>query len=463
VIELKENALTVIDELTTRLNSGRLITDPDVVDAYRRDHAHLVEPGVPLAVLLADTVEDVSVALAWAYEHGIPVVPRGAGTGLSGGATATDGCLVLSTARMTAIREVSAEDQLAVVEAGVINADVDRAAREVGLMYAPDPSSFEISTIGGNLATNAGGLRCVKYGVTRDSALGLEVVLADGRIIRTGRRTVKGVAGYDLTSLFVGSEGTLGVITSATLRLRPRPATDAITVVGSFPSMRAAAEAVAGIVRLGLGPSLLELIDQNTLRSINEWKNMGLDDDMAAMLLAQADGVDATECAAAMGAQFKAAGAEFVAISSDPEEATQLLDIRRLALPAAERLGRCLVEDVGVPRSKLPEMFERLDQIAAHHHVRVLTVAHAGDGNLHPIFVFDPTADGTVPDNIWAAADEVFRTALDLGGTLTGEHGVGVLKRRWLELELGPDVMDVHRSIKNALDPTGILNPGKGF
>ncbi|HEY8621284.1 MAG TPA: FAD-linked oxidase C-terminal domain-containing protein [Dermatophilaceae bacterium] len=453
----------MIDELTTRLNSGRLITDPDVVDAYRRDHAHLVEPGVPLAVLLADTVEDVSVALAWAYEHGIPVVPRGAGTGLSGGATATDGCLVLSTARMTAIREVSAEDQLAVVEAGVINADVDRAAREVGLMYAPDPSSFEISTIGGNLATNAGGLRCVKYGVTRDSALGLEVVLADGRIIRTGRRTVKGVAGYDLTSLFVGSEGTLGVITSATLRLRPRPATDAITVVGSFPSMRAAAEAVAGIVRLGLGPSLLELIDQNTLRSINEWKNMGLDDDMAAMLLAQADGVDATECAAAMGAQFKAAGAEFVAISSDPEEATQLLDIRRLALPAAERLGRCLVEDVGVPRSKLPEMFERLDQIAAHHHVRVLTVAHAGDGNLHPIFVFDPTADGTVPDNIWAAADEVFRTALDLGGTLTGEHGVGVLKRRWLELELGPDVMDVHRSIKNALDPTGILNPGKGF
>ena len=463
MIELKENALTVIDELATRLNSGRLITDPDVVDAYRRDHAHLVEPGVPLAVLLADTVEDVSVALAWAYEHGIPVVPRGAGTGLSGGATATDGCLVLSTARMTAIREVSAEDQLAVVEAGVINADVDRAAREVGLMYAPDPSSFEISTIGGNLATNAGGLRCVKYGVTRDSALGLEVVLADGRIIRTGRRTVKGVAGYDLTSLFVGSEGTLGVITSATLRLRPRPATDAITVVGSFPSMRAAAEAVAGIVRLGLGPSLLELIDQNTLRSINEWKNMGLDDDMAAMLLAQADGVDATECAAAMGAQFEAAGAELVAISSDPEEATQLLEIRRLALPAAERLGRCLVEDVGVPRSKLPEMFERLDQIAAHHHVRVLTVAHAGDGNLHPIFVFDPTADGTVPDNIWAAADEVFRTALDLGGTLTGEHGVGVLKRRWLELELGPDVMDVHRSIKNALDPTGILNPGKGF
>ena len=463
VLELQENAVTVIDELASRLSGGRLITDPDVVDAYRRDHAHLVEPGAPLAVLLADTVQDVSVALAWAHEHGIPVVPRGAGTGLAGGATAIDGCLVLSTARMTAIREVSAEDQLAVVEAGVITADVDRAAGEVGLMYAPDPSSFEISTIGGNLATNAGGLRCVKYGVTRDSVLGLEVVLADGRIIRTGRRTVKGVAGYDLTSLFIGSEGTLGVITSATLKLRPRPVVEPVTVVGSFPSVRAAAEAVAGIVRQGLGPSLLELIDQNTLRAINEWKNMDLDDDTAAMLIAQADGVDATDSAAALGAQFEAAGADFVAVSTDPAEAAQLLEIRRLALPAAERLGQCLVEDVGVPRSKLPEMFERLEQIAGRHEVRVLTVAHAGDGNLHPIFVFAPTADGSVPDNIWAAADEVFRTALDLGGTLTGEHGVGALKRRWLELELGPDVMDVHRSIKNALDPTGILNPGKGF
>jgi glycolate oxidase len=303
----------------------------------------------------------------------------------------------------------------------------------------------------------------VKYGVTRDSVLGLEVVLADGRIIRTGRRTVKGVAGYDLTNLFIGSEGTLGVITSATLKLRPRPVSEPVTVVGSFRSMRAAAEAVAGIVRQGLGPSLLELIDQNTIRSINEWKNMGLDDDMAAMLLAQADGVDATDCAAAMAGQFEAAGASFVAVSSDPEEGSQLLEIRRLALPAAERLGQCLVEDVGVPRSKLPQMFERLDQIATRHQVRMLTVAHAGDGNLHPILIFDQTDDGSVPDNIWAAADELFRTALDLGGTLTGEHGVGLLKRRWLELELGPDVMDVHRSIKNALDPTGILNPGKGF
>ena len=455
--------MTVIDELASTLSSGQLITDPEVIDAYRRDHAHLVRPGAPLAVLLAETVQDVSVALAWAHEHGIPVVPRGAGTGLAGGATATDGCLVLSTERMTAIREVSAADHIAVVEAGVITADVDRAAKEVGLMYAPDPSSFETSTIGGNLATNAGGLRCVKYGVTRDSVLGLEVVLADGRIIETGGRTVKGVAGYDLTSLFIGSEGTLGVITSATLKLRRRPVVEPVTVVGSFASMPAAAQAVAAIVRQGLGPSLLELIDHATLRAINEWKNLRLDNDTAAMLVAQADGIDAVDCAEALGAQFEAAGANVVAISSDAKEAAQLLEIRRLAFPAAERLGQCLVEDVVVPRSKLPEMFEQLEQIAARHEVQVLTVAHAGDGNLHPIFIFTPTGDDSVPDNIWAAADEVFRTALNLGGTLTGEHGVGVLKRRWLELELGADVMDVHRSIKGALDPTGILNPGKGF
>lgn len=455
--------MRVIQELAAKLASGRLITDPDVMDGYRRDHAHPVKPGAPLAVLLAESVQDVSVALVWAHAHGIPVVPRGAGTGLAGGATATDGCLILSTERMTGIREVSAADQIAVVEAGVITADVDRAARKVGLMYAPDPSSFETSTIGGNLATNAGGLRCMKYGVTRESVLGLEVVLADGRIIETGRRTAKGVAGYDLTSLFVGSEGTLGVITGATLKLRPRPVGEPVTVVGSFPSVRAAAEAVSGVVREGLGPSLLELIDRGTLKAISQWKNMALDDGTAAMLVAQADGPDASECAAAMGSQFEAAGADTVAISSDPKEAAQLLEIRRLALPATERLGQCLVEDVVVPRSQLPEMFEQLEHIAARHQVRVLTVAHAGDGNLHPVFVFAPTPDGSVPDNIWAAADEVFRAALDLGGTLTGEHGVGVLKRRWLELELGSDVVDVHLSIKNAMDPTGILNPGKGL
>ncbi|QBJ96134.1 FAD-binding protein [Rhodococcus sp. ABRD24] len=449
--------------LADSLGSSRLVTDPDVMDAHTRDEAHLAIPGRPLAVLLADSTDDVAAAMKWATTHRVPVVPRGAGSGLAGGATAIDGCLVVSTVAMRTIVELDPADQIAVVQAGVVNADLDRTAAEHGLMYAPDPSSYQISTIGGNIATNAGGLRCVKYGVTRDSVLGLEVVLADGRILRTGRRTVKGVAGYDLTGLLVGSEGTLGIVTGATVRLRPRPPREPVTVVGSFGSLRAAADAVAAIVRAGVGPSLLELIDRATLVAIDEWKRIGLEPGTEAMLIAQADGPDADEAAAAIERHFADAGADFVAVSQDPAESAQLLEIRRLAYPAAERLGQCLVEDVGVPRSRLPEMVESVEEISRRHGVTVMTVAHAGDGNVHPTFVFDRLADGSVPDAVWAAADEVFRRALELGGTLTGEHGVGVLKRRWMELEVGETGMDIHRAVKAAFDPLGIMNPGKGF
>jgi glycolate oxidase len=453
---------SAVDELAAALAASSLLTDPDVLDTYSRDEAHLVTPGRPTAVLMAGTTADVSTALRWASRHRVPVVPRGAGTGLAGGATAVDGCLVVSTIRMNAIREISAQDQLAVVEPGVITADLDRAAERVGLMYPPDPSSREISTIGGNIATNAGGLRCVKYGVTGDAVLALEVVLADGRVLDVGHRTVKGVAGYDIKSLFVGSEGTLGIITAATVRLRPRPSM-ATTVVGSFPSLRAAGDAVAAIVSAGLSPSLMELMDRATLRSIDEWKGIALEPDTVAMLIGQADGIDSAAVAEEMRKHFELAGADFADISTSAAEASQLLEIRRLAYPAAERLGRCLVEDVSVPRSKLPEMLDLIAHAADRHGVQILTVAHAGDGNVHPTFVFDARRDGSVPDQVWAAADDVFRAALNLGGTLTGEHGVGALKRRWLALELDASVLDVHQSIKDALDPVGILNPGKAF
>ncbi|MBP2705774.1 FAD-binding protein [Microbispora sp. RL4-1S] len=435
------------------LPEGRVLTDPDVTESYARDRTFL-PPGRPLGVVLAQSRDDVVATMRWAADHRVPVVPRGAGTGLAGGATAIDGCVILSLSRMTAIRELSPRDEIAVVEPGVITADMDRAAREHGLMYAPDPSSFEISTIGGNLATNAGGLRCVKYGVTRDSTLGLEVVLAGGRVLRTGRRTMKGVTGYDLTGLFVGSEGTLGVITAATLRLRRAPRSIA-TIAAEFTSLRDAAEAVAAIIAAGCQPSLLELMDRTTLKSIDEWKNIGLEPSTRAMLIAQSEG-SPDEMAALCGA------ASFVATASTPEEADELVGLRRLAYPAKERLGQCLTEDVCVPRSRLPEMITSIEEAAARHDVMISTVAHAGDGNVHPVFIFERGL-AEPPPAVWAAADEVFRAALDLGGTLTGEHGVGVLKQRWLGLETGPLVTELNHGIKQVFDPLNILNPGKAI
>jgi glycolate oxidase len=454
-----------LDELVAALPEGRVITDPDIVESYGRDQTTaVVAPGRARCLVPARSTGEVVATLRWASEHGVPVVPRGGGTGLAGGAAAVDGCVIVSLARMNAITELDPADELAVAEAGVINADLDRAAAAHGLMYPPDPSSYEISTIGGNLATNAGGLRCVKYGVTRDAVLGLEVVLADGRVLRTGRRTVKGVAGYDLTSLFVGSEGTLGVITSATLRLRPRPAAPPVTVAASFPSFGAAARAVTAILQARLQPSLLELLDRVTLRAIDDWKHLGFGEEVEALLIAQDDSDDAPRRAAVMQQLCTEHGALLADVSGSEAEARQLLDIRRLAYHATERLGATLVEDVCVPRSRLPEMIECIERASSRHSVLIATVAHAGDGNLHPVFVFDrDLAGGEVPAHVWAAADEVFRAAIDLGGTLTGEHGVGVIKRRWLALELGEESMAVHRSIKAALDPAGILNPGKAI
>jgi glycolate oxidase len=451
-----------LDTLVDAVGAERTIVDPERIPDYCRDEHSYVTPGRPCAVVLAASAADVQAAVRWAAGHRVPVIPRGAGTGIVGGTAPTDGCLVVSLARMTAIRELSAQDEIAVVEPGVVNADLDRAARVHGLMYAPDPSSYETCTIGGNLATNAGGLRCVKYGVTRDSVLGLEAVLADGSLIRTGRRTVKGVTGYDLTGLFVGSEGTLGIITSATLRLRPAPKQPPVTVAAEFGSMAAAAESVWAIVRANLGPSLLELMDRATLEALDEWRHIGLDPGTRAMLLCQADGPDAAAAAEAMARCCRGDGASVVAVSDDEAESAQLLDVRRMAFTAIERGGACLIEDVCVPRSKLPEMFAAVERIAARYGLRVPTVAHAGDGNLHPVFVFDRGLP-EIPQEVWDAAEEVFRAALGLGGTLTGEHGVGTLKRRWLGEELGAETMAAQQAVKRALDPLGIMNPGKAI
>lgn len=440
--------------LEKELGSDVVVTDPGVMDAYRRDRAMTVEPGHPLAVVRARTTQDVATTLRIADEQRIPVVTRGAGTGLSGGAAAIDGSITLSTRAMVDV-EVDPAAMVATVRPGALNAEVKAAAREHGLWYPPDPSSFEICSIGGNLATNAGGLCCVRYGVTTDYVLGMEVVLAGGRVLRLGGTTVKDVAGLDLKRLFVGSEGTLGVMTEASLRLRPLPP-PVSTVVATFADTVAAGRAVERIMA-SVPPSALELMDGAAVAAVDQVKSMGLED-VGALLLAQTDAGGPDGPAVAEHAEV--AGASYVAVTDDPDEGEMFMAARRMAIPCVERLGTVLIEDVGVPIPRIPDLLEAVADIAARHDTAIPVIGHAGDGNFHPLVTFDPR-DDAARDRAAAAFDEVMSAALALGGTITGEHGVGTLKVRHLGEQLGPDVLAVSRAIKAALDPHGILNPGK--
>jgi glycolate oxidase len=461
----------VLDDLRAVLPDAILLTDPDLLATYRGDEADLCPAGTPLAVLRARETAHVVAALEVASRHRLPVVPQGARTGLAGGANAIDGCLVVSTAAMDRILAVDPVDRYAVVQPGVVNAALARAVTECGLHYPPDPGSWESSTIGGNVATNAGGMCCVKYGVTTAYVLGLEVVLADGAVLRTGRRTPKGVAGYDLTSLFVGSEGTLGVITEVTLALRPAPEA-ALTLAAVFPTVAAAGAAVTAVTAAGVQPSLLELLDRTHLAAIEAYRPMGLDTSAAALLLAACDtGPRAGADLDRIRTVCEASGATEVYVAGDTVEAQALLQARRAAHPAMERLaaatfpdgdGGLVIDDVAVPRSRLAEMIEGVAAIAAAHEMTVGIVGHAGDGNLHPNIVIDRSDPESVRRGT-AVFDEIMRLGLDLGGTCTGEHGVGQLKREWLARELGPVGVRVHHAVKSALDPEGILNPGRGL
>ncbi len=447
-----------------------VITDPKALQALRADRSGQLSAGPPLAVVEARSIEDVQNTLRFATEHHIPVVPRGAGTGVAGAAIAGPGELVLSTLKMNRVLEVSVDDELAVVEPGLINADLNTHLKPMGLWYAPDPASRAISTIGGNIATNAGGLLCVKYGVTREAVLGLKVVLADGRLLSLGHRTVKGVTGYDLTALMVGSEGTLGVIVEATLRLRQLQTGPVATLSASFASVEQAARAAAVIVSSGIRPAIMELLDATALEGIGAYLDLDLSrkdgGGRGAQLIVQTDGSGAEKEATDAAAVMRSLGGE-VEVTLDPEEGERLFAIRRQFHPAMEQRGNVLIEDVAVPRSALPAMFEAIERIEKKYGISIPTVAHAGDGNLHPNFVFDAPRDAEghleVPDHVWAAADELFLDCLRLGGTLTGEHGVGLLKRRWLRDELGDDSYDLQRRLKAVFDPAGILNPGKVF
>jgi glycolate oxidase len=450
-------------ELRDALGTDGVLTDPDVTAAYARDQAMLAPAGLPAAVVFPRSTAEVVAVMQVAARHGVPVVPRGAGSGLVGGANAVDGCITLVLTRMDAVLEVAPADRLAVVQPGVVNKALRDAVAGAGLFYPPDPASYDWCTIGGNLAVNSGGLCCVKYGVTTDYVLGLEVVLADGRVLRTGRRTVKGVAGYDLTRLFVGSEGTLGVITEATVALRPAPR-QRITLAATFATTAQTGQVVERVVTSGLIPSLLEVMDNTCIRAVDDLLKADLDRDARALLVAQSDtgGEAAAEEIAVLTRICEEAGADFVHSTDDPAEGDLLLAARRMALPALERLGSTLIDDVAVPRSRIAAFLDGCDAVAAECGLVIGVLGHAGDGNMHPTIVFDPT-DADQRARAFTAFDDILELGLSLGGTIAGEHGVGTLKLEWLEREIGPVSLSVHRAIKDALDPAGLLNPGKVF
>jgi glycolate oxidase len=441
-----------------------VLTTPEDLAAYSYDGTFA--EGTPGAVVLPHTTEQVSQVVRVAAEAHLPIVTRGMGSGLAAGSVSIpSGSLVLCLTRMARILEIDEANAAAHVEAGVITSDLQAAVEQRGLFYPPDPSSNHHSTIGGNIACNAGGPRGLKYGVTGDYVLGLTVVLADGRILRTGGKAIKDVTGLDLNAVFTGSEGTLGVITEALLRLVPRPRFTR-TALAEFPSLEAASESVSAVLRAGITPATLELMDQTAIRCVEEAFHLGLATDLEAMLIVETDGSDedavAREIEAAAGICREHA-ARSVRLARNEADRTSLWNARQSVAPSlARRAPNKLGEDITVPRSAIPEIVRRLRGISQRHGLPIVIFGHAGDGNLHPNILFDyrqPEQRATME----RMAGEIFAASLALGGTLSGEHGIGVLKRPYLEQALGPVSIDIQRRIKHALDPEGLFNPGKVF
>jgi glycolate oxidase len=424
------------------------------------DRSGYIPATIPDGVVLAKGIDDVIATVKYASAHRIPVVTRGAGSGLAGGASAGQGQIVLDMSLMNQIISLDPVEQIAVVQPGVMNAAISEAAQPHGLFYAPDPASMTYCSIGGNIATNAGGMRCAKYGVTRDSVLGLTVVLANGDVINTGGQTIKRVSGYDLTALMIGSEGTLGVVVEAILRLRPL-SDQVASLVAYFPSMEVAAACASAIVSSGVQPTILELMDGKTLDAVDEATGTDHGSKGRALVLTQTDGLGAhleMDAISRVVADFT----DQASVTTDPVESEKLVQARREAIPSIEKRGSTYVGDVGVPRKHLAQMARAIEDISQKTGVEIYTIAHAGDGNLHPILVIPP-GGSVAAGPVKQALEDIFWAANKLGGTLTGEHGIGVLKRDWLVPELGETVMALQHQIKSVFDPLGILNPGKAI
>ncbi len=450
----------ILSELCEAVGCGRVSTAPEDLVAYAYDGTWA--EALPDVVAHPETTEQVAAILQLAHAHRTPVVPRGSGTGLAGGSLPVEGSICLNLARMNRIIEISAADTLAVTQPGVITFDLQKAVEKFNLFYPPDPASVYQCSIGGNVATNAGGPRCLKYGVTGDYVLGLEVVLAGGHVMRLGGRTIKDVAGYNLKQLFIGSEGTLGVVTEITVRLIPRPAAQR-TALAAFPRLADACVAVGAILQAGIVPLVTELMDQGTTRAVEEFKHLGLPTDVEALLLVAVDGDESLverEIAEVAGVLNKS-GAREVRHAQSAGESEELWEARRSISPAIARLARNkLGEDITVPRSKIPEMVARLREIARANDLSIVVYGHIGDGDLHPTILCD-RRDAGMMRRVEKAAGDVLEASVGLGGTLTGEHGIGIFKRDHMTMGVNAAALRWMQSIKSLFDPHGIMNPGK--
>ena len=450
---------SVLNELKKIVGSAHLTTSPEERTVYSYDATQ--RQSLPWAVARPAAAAEVSKIVALANRERFPVVPRGAGTGMSGGSVPVLGGLVLSLERMNRIIEIDEADFIAVVEPGVVTGELQRAVEARGLFYPPDPASNQFCTLGGNVAECAGGLRAVKYGVTKDYVLGLEVVLPTGEIIETGARTAKSVAGYDLTKLIIGSEGTLGVVTKIIVRLLPLPET-VQTLAAFFPSVDAAARAASKVLSSRMLPRALELIDQAALRAVESYLKEDLSGGAAAMLLVEVDGtMDSTARESGRIEDIlNRSGATLVSRAVSPEERERLWKARRSISPALYALKpKKLSEDIVVPRSRIADILREIDGIARKRGLLIVNFGHAGDGNIHANILFD---DADLP-RAEEAVKEIFAATLQLGGSNTGEHGIGIAKAAYLPMEVGPDALAAMKRIKQALDPNNILNPGKIF